>query len=159
MPPRRRKRVDPSLFALPVEQIRAGYYTDLAFERARAVLRQDKRSLHVLLQFTGASTAYLGGVDEAVAILKLCADDWSTLAVHALYEGDWYDDWETVLTIEGPYETFAHLETLYLGVLGRRTRICTNARAAVEAARPKPVFFFGARDDHYLAQPGDGYSA
>ena len=113
----------------------------------------------MLIQVSGKTTAHLGGIDEAVAMLKLAADDWAALAVHALYEGDWYDDWETVLTIEGPYESFAHLETLYLGVLGRRTKICTNARAAVEAARPKPVFFFGARDDLYLAQPGDGYSA
>ena len=43
------------------------------------------------------------------------------------------------MTIEGPYECFAHLETLYLGVLCRRTRICTNTRRLVEAARPKPV--------------------
>src|SRR5438046_4381475 len=151
MAPRRRKRLDPALFALPVEHIRAGVYTDAYFERARAVLGQDKRSPTVLIQVSGKTTAHLGGIDEAVAMLKLAADDWAALAVHALYEGDWYDDWETVLTIEGPYESFAHLETLYLGVLGRRTKICTNARAAVEAARPKPVFFFGARDDLYLA--------
>ena len=48
--------------------------------------------------------------------------------MNALYEGDFYDDWDTVLTIEGPYESFAHLETLCLGALTRRTRICTNAR-------------------------------
>jgi len=159
MPPRRRKRLDPSLFGLPVEQIRAGFYTDMYFERARAALRQDKRSPQVLMQVTGKTTGYLGGIDEAIAMLKLCSDDWSALSVYALYEGDWFDDWETVLTIEGPYESFAHLETLYLGTLGRRTKICTNARTAVEAARPKPVLFFGARDELYFAQAGDGYSA
>jgi nicotinate phosphoribosyltransferase len=111
------------------------------------------------MQVTGKRTGYLGGIDEAIAILKLCSEDWSALIVHAVYEGDWYDDWETVLTIEGAYESFGHLETLYVGVLGRRTKICTNARAAVEAARPKPVLLFGARDDLYWAQPGDGYSA
>jgi nicotinate phosphoribosyltransferase len=76
-----------------------------------------------------------------------------------LYEGDRFDAWETVLTIEGPYEAFAHLETLYVGVLGRRTRVCSSVRLAVEAARPKPVLFLGARHDHYAMQAGDGYSA
>ena len=32
-------------------------------------------------------------------------------------------------------------------------------RTLVDAARPKPVFYFGARNDHSLLQPGDGLSA
>ena len=27
--------------------------------------------------------SYLGGIDEAIAVLKLCADDWGDLTVHA----------------------------------------------------------------------------
>src|SRR5438093_172064 len=157
--PRRRKRLDPSSFNLPVEQIKAGFYTDVYFQRARDVLRHDGRSPRALMQVTGKGVGWLGGIDETIALLKLCADDWSALTVNALFEGDWFDEWETVLTIEGPYDTFAHLETLYLGVLGRRTNICTNAREIVEAAESKPVLMFGARDDHFLVQPGDGYSA
>jgi nicotinate phosphoribosyltransferase len=102
---------------------------------------------------------YLGGIDASIAALKLCSDDWSALTVHALLEGDFYDDWETVLTIEGPYDSFIHLETIYLGLLGRGTTICSNAHDLVVAARPKPVMFFGARDDHFVTQPGDGYAA
>ena len=41
-----------------------------------------------------------------------------------------------VLEVTGPYEQFAHLETLYLGVLARRTRVGTNTRRVVEAAKP-----------------------
>jgi nicotinate phosphoribosyltransferase len=111
------------------------------------------------MQVTGKSAGYLSGIDEAIAILKLAAEDWSSLTVTALYEGDEFEDWDTVMTIEGAYECFAHLETLYLGVLCRRTRICTNTRRLVEAARPKPVLFFGARQDYWGAQPGDGYAA
>src|SRR6185437_4848288 len=102
---------------------------------------------------------WLSGIDEAIAILKLCVDDWSALTVHALYEGDGFDRWDTVMTIEGPYEAFAHLETLCLGVLSRRTRVCTNATLLAQAAQSKPVLFFGARDDMYATQPGDGYAA
>jgi nicotinate phosphoribosyltransferase len=157
--PRRRKRLDPALFRLPVDEIRQGFYTDKYFERAREVLRADAYSPRVLMQVTGKTAAFLSGIDEAIAILKLGAEDWTLLTVHALYEGDEYEAWDTVMTIEGPYECFAHLETLYLGVLGRRTRICTNTRQIVEASRPKPVLFFGARQDYWGAQPGDGYAA
>ena len=111
------------------------------------------------MQFSGKNEGWVGGIDEAVAILKLCSDDWSALTVNALYEGDRYEAWDTVLTVEGPYEAFAHLETLCLGALGRRTKVCTNAKQICEAAQSKPVMFFGARDDVLWTQPGDGYSA
>lgn len=157
--PRRRKRLDPSVFRLPVDEIRQGSYTDKYFERTREVLRADAHSPRVVMQVSGKTPGFLSGIDESIAILKLCAEDWSALTVHALYEGDEFEAWDTVMTVEGPYECFAHLETLYLGVLGRRTRICTNTRHLVEAARPKPVLFFGARQDYWGAQPGDGYAA
>jgi nicotinate phosphoribosyltransferase len=157
--PRRRKRLDPALFDLPVDRVRAGYFTDKYLDRVRDALRAGGRSPRVLLQVASPLGGHVGGVDEVVAILKVGADDWSLLEVNALYEGDRFEPWETVLTIEGPYETFAHLETLYVGVLARRTRVCSSVRLAIEAARPKPVFFLGARHDHYVMQPGDGYSA
>jgi nicotinate phosphoribosyltransferase len=159
MPPRRKKRLEPAAFNLPVEQIKAGFYTDTYFVRAREIVRAEKKIPNVLMQFTAKDGGWLGGIDETIAILKLCADDWSALTVHAMYEGDPYEDWETVLTVEGPYDCFGHLETLCLGALGRRTKICTNARLLVDAAKAKPVIFFGARDDVLWTQPGDGYSA
>jgi nicotinate phosphoribosyltransferase len=159
MSPRRKRRLDSAAFNLPVDQIKSGFYTDTYFVRSREILRAEGRSPKVQLQVSGKKAGYLSGIDESIAVLKLCADDWSALTVHALVEGDIYDDWETVLTIEGPYDTFIHLETIYLGILSRRTTLCTNARQLVEAARPKPVMFFGARDDVYATQPGDGYAA
>jgi nicotinate phosphoribosyltransferase len=111
------------------------------------------------MQVFGKTHAYLGGSDEAIAILKLCAESWGELEVHALYDGDQIAPWETVLLIEGPYDAFANLETLYLGVLARRTRVGTNTRRVVDAARPKQVMFFPARHDHWVVQTGDGYAA
>ena len=61
-----------------------------------------------------------------------------------------------MLTIEGDYSLFAHLETVYLGALSRRTLISTNVRRVVEAAGGKPILFFPARFDHYRVQTGDG---
>ena len=155
----RRPRLDPAIFNLPVERMRQGYYSDKYFVRAREVLLADGHRPSVLMQVFGKARAYLGGIDEAIAILKLCAVEWPELEVHALYDGDEIRPWETVLTIEGPYDAIAHLETLYLGVLARRTRVGTNTRLVVEAARPKEVMFFPARHDHWLVQTGDGYAA
>ena len=155
----RKQRLDPAIFHLPVEKMREGYYSDKYFVRARDVLRSDRHRPRVTMQVFGKSQAYLGGIDEAIAILKLCSERWDELVVHALYDGEAIEPWETVLLIEGPYDAFAVLETLYLGVLARRTRVGTNTRRVVDAARPKQVMFFPARHDHWLVQTGDGYAA
>jgi nicotinate phosphoribosyltransferase len=116
----------------------------------------------VLLQVFQKQDAWLGGIDEAIAVLKLCLTDgfdFADLEVRALRDGDRIAPRETVMTIAGPYVAFAHLETLYLGILARRTRVATNTRLVVEAAWPRPVMFFPARFDHWLVQTGDGYAA
>ena len=159
MPPRRRKRIDPALFQLPVERIRAGEFSDVYFNRARAVMAAQHKHARVAWQVSVKSDGFLGGIDEAVALLRLCSDDFAALEVRALYEGDRVDAWDTVLLVEGDYAAFAHLETLILGTLARRTRVCSNIRELVDTARPKPVYYFGARSDHALLQPGDGLSA
>lgn len=155
----RRPRLAPSVFNLPVERMRSGYYSDKYFVRTREVLREDRYEPRVLIQVFGKSQAFLGGIDEAIAIVKLCADDPDQIEIRALYDGDEIAPYETVMTIEGPYPSLAVLETLYLGVLARRTRVGTNTRLVVDAARPKTVMFFPARHDHWLVQTGDGYAA
>jgi nicotinate phosphoribosyltransferase len=155
----RASRLPPEIFDLPVEKMRAGYYTDAYFNHARATLLADGRRPRVVMQVFQKRHAYLGGMDEAIAILKLCSHDWEALTVHALYDGRRIEPWETVLTIEGDYTLFAHLETVYLGVLARRTLITTNVVEVLEAADGKPVIFMPARHDHWKVQTGDGYAA
>jgi nicotinate phosphoribosyltransferase len=154
-----RKRLDPSIFDLPVEKMRAGWYTDAYFNHTRAALLEAGERPHVVLQVFQKKQAYLGGMDEAIAILKLCAENFDALEVHALYDGDSISPYEPVLTIEGDYTTFAHLETVYLGVLARRTLITTNTVNVLRAANGKPVIFMPARHDHHRVQTGDGYAA
>jgi nicotinate phosphoribosyltransferase len=154
-----RNRLDPGVFDLPVEKMRTGWYTDAYFNHARAALLRDGRRPRVLMQVFQKKDSYLGGVDEAIAILKLCAGDWNDLTVRALYDGDRIGPYETVLTIEGDYTAFAHLETAYLGTLARRTLITTNTVHVLEAANGKPLIFMPARHDHHRVQTGDGYAA
>jgi nicotinate phosphoribosyltransferase len=155
-------RVPPERFQLPVERLRDGYYTDKYFVRARDVLMRSRRNPRVTLQVFQKHHAWLGGVDEAIALLRTCLTagcSWSDLEVFALRDGDRVEPYETVMLVNGPYVAFAHLETPCLGVLARRTRVATNTRLVVEAAWPKPVMFFPARFDHWLVQTGDGYAA
>ena len=153
------QRLPPEIFDLPVEKMREGYYTDAYFNHTRETLLRDGRHPRVVMQVFQRNQAMLGGVDEAIAILKLCSDDWDALTVHALHDGDRIEPWESALTIEGDYTLFAHLETVYLGVLTRRTLITTNTARVVEAANGKPIIFMPARHDHHRVQTGDGYAA
>jgi nicotinate phosphoribosyltransferase len=154
-----RKRLDPVVFDLPVEKLRDGYYTDAYFNHARATLLADGEHPHVVMQVFQKRNAYLGGMDEAIAILKLCSPGWDGLEVKALHDGDTISPYEAVMTIEGDYTAFSHLETAYLGTLARRTLITTNVVRVLEAANGKPIIFMPARHDHYRVQTGDGYAA
>ncbi len=155
----RGERLDPDVFDLPVDKMREGYYTDAYFNHTRSALLADGRRPHVLMQVFQRHQAMLGGMDEAIAVLRLCSDDWDALEVNALHDGDRIEPWETVMTIEGDYTLFAHLETVYLGVLARRTLISTNTARVLEAANGKPIIFMAARHDHHRVQTGDGYAA
>jgi nicotinate phosphoribosyltransferase len=139
--------------------MKAGYYSDAYFNFARETLIADRRHPRVVTQVFQKHDSVLGGMDEAIAILKLCSHGFGELEVKALHDGDDVAPWETVMTIEGDYTLFAHLETVYLGVLARRTLISTNVRRVVDAANGKPILFFPARHDHHHVQTGDGYAA
>jgi len=164
-----RDRLAPSTFRLPVEKIRDGYYSDAYFNHTKALLEADGHHPNVVMQVFQREEAILGGVDEAIAVLKQGAGrrgpdgrwipGFKDLEVRALHEGDPISPWETVMTIEGDYSLFAHLETVYLGCMARRTLVMRNVRRVVEAARGKPILFFPARHDHWLVQTGDGWAA
>jgi nicotinate phosphoribosyltransferase len=167
-PAQRRERLDPEVFRLPVDKIREGYYSDAYFNLTKQLLEAHDRHPQVVMQVFQKRRSVLGGIDEAIAILKLCAGrlvdgewqpGWDRLTVRALHEGDEISAYESVMHIEGDYSLFAHLETVYLGSLARRTLIMRNVREVVEAAGGKPILYFPARHDHWLVQTGDGWAA
>jgi nicotinate phosphoribosyltransferase len=163
-----RQRLDPAIFRLPVDRLRRGYYSDAYFVYTKQLLEAEGHRPRVTMQVFQKRDSLLGGIDEAIAVLKLCAGSerdgawvpaWEQLGVHALREGDPIAPQETVLTIEGDYSLFAHLETVYLGCLARRSLIMHNVAEVVQAANGKQIFYFPARHDHWLVQTGDGWSA
>src|ERR1022692_1243861 len=161
-------RLDPAIFRLPVARIREGYYSDAYFVHTKTLLEAEGHHPHGLMQCFQKHDSVLGGIDEAIAILKTCSGHapggdwvlgWDQLAVHSLREGDRMAPRETVLSIEGDYSLFAHLETVYLGVLARSSLVMRNVSEGVEAAGNKQIFYFPPRHDHWLVQTGDGWSA
>jgi nicotinate phosphoribosyltransferase len=164
-----RTRLSSAVFRLPIERIREGYYSDAYFNFTKELLEADGHHPHVLMQVFQKKDSILGGIDEAIAILRECAGrrdaagiwqpGWDDLEVRALHEGDRISPREAVLTIQGDYALFAHLETVYLGCLARRTLVMQNVAHVVEAANGKQILFFPARHDHWLVQTGDGWAA
>lgn len=209
-----RKRLEPSVFDLPVQEIRRGYRSAVYFWRAKRILEQDKKHPRITHQvFQKKDNVIICGTDEAIAIFRaatgyysdnetayklfdryvelkqtirralfhgdyegylrmtaekmeisrklddLWVDRFSEIEILSLYDGDPVSAWETVMLIEGNYSLFAHLESLYLGVLARRTKIATNTRHIVDAAGGRQVLFFADRFDHFATQGGDGYAS
>lgn len=164
-----RTRLDPGVFRLPVERMRDGWYSDAYFVQTKALLEHEGHRPRVLMQVFQKKESFCGGIDEAIAVLKLAAGErggdgswepgWDRLEVAALHEGERIAPFETVMTIAGPYHLFAHLETVYLGCLARRSLIMANVATVVAAAQGKPIFYFPARHDHWLVQTGDGWAA
>ena len=154
-----KQRLPLAHFNLPIDEIRRGFYSDSYFVRSKTILENDNYNPHVVMQVFQRQHAVLCGVDHAIAIVKACADQPGELKIRAMFDGDSLEPWDTVMTIEGRLASFVHLETVYLGVLSRQTKIATNVDRVVRAAAGKPVLFFPSRFDHYAVQAEDGYAA
>lgn len=68
----RGNRLDPRVFKVPIDRIRAGYYSDKYFTRYVEVLKKDNYHPDVLYQFFPRRDSVVVGIDEALAILKMC---------------------------------------------------------------------------------------
>lgn len=152
-----------------VQKIRRGYYSAVYFNRTKYILQQEKNYRVATMQiFQKEDDSVLCGVNEVKELFKIgvgyfekrkWVSKWREIEIKSLKDGDKINNLETVMHITGPYVYFAHLESVYLGILARRTLIATNTQKVVKAAKGKPVVFFADRFDHFLNQEGDGYAA
>lgn len=106
---------------------------------------------------------YLNVIRQKLEINSQLDDLWESgfdaLEIEALFDGDKISPREPVMHIKGDPSLYAHLESMYLGVLARRTKVATNVHNVVQAANGTTVLFFPARFDHWATQGGDGYAA
>jgi nicotinate phosphoribosyltransferase len=148
--------------AVAVLKLAAGKYTDYpkAYKLFDKLIELKDKARR---QFIGNHDAYLQTIRQKMEVSQQLDELWQSgfeqLKVEALYDGDQISTWETVMHITGDASHFAHLETVYLGILARRTKIASNVRGVVEAANGKNVLYFPARFDHWAVQGGDGYAA
>ena len=127
-------------FSFPVEKIKEGYYTDAYFMRSEEILNGDNYHPRVLMQVFARDHVVVCGTDEVIALIRQCAFHPETIEIHSLRDGEEVDEWETVMTIEGDYADFAHLETIYLGILARQSRIATNVSPRVKVPTASRCF-------------------
>jgi nicotinate phosphoribosyltransferase len=148
--------------ALAVLALGAGEFADQrtaddAFAEYLAARMQARRAR------TSGRAAYLEAMRDqlaaSVALDRIWRPAGDRLEVKALRDGDLVSAWEPVIEMTGPYRLIAHLESVYLGVLARRTLVASNVRRVVDAAGGKQVLFFADRFDHWATQGGDGYAA
>lgn len=152
-----------------IDRIRRDYYSAVYFHRTKQMLLAEKNLTPVMMQvFQRNDKAVLCGMREVIELLKQATGYWQgkkwvncrkTLEIKTRTDGDILRAREPVMHITGPYAYFAHLESVYLGILARRTLVATNSRRAVRAANGKPVIFFADRFDYFANQEGDGYAA
>ncbi len=117
------------------------------------------RKLYMQRDYHALEDALKRKIEMEISLDNAWVDKFGELNVLALHDRDKINPWETVMTIEGLPQYFAHLESVYLGILARRTLVATNVSRVVEAAQGKPILFFADRFDHYENQTGDGYAA
>ncbi len=131
-------------------------FTDIYFSKAREACEKAGRNPRVCYQVFQRQQAVLCGMKY---VRELFAGTEKEIEIHALKDGDDIAPGETVMHLMGPVQQLLELETIYLGLLARMTRVATNIRAAVKAAGGKPVLFFPARFDAPEVQEYDGYGA
>ena len=129
------------------DAIRSGRATDAYFDRTTTTLETAGRNPHVVAevtadQFPTGSFELFAGLKDALALL---AD--RPIDVYALPEGTVFDG-GPVMRIEGPYLSFARLETSLLGFLSHASAIATAALDCRVAAPNTRVLSFGARHVH-----------
>lgn len=128
------------------------------FDRLK-VVEQSIRQYRNEGDYTSLENAYGEKIKIEIELDRLWESKSDELSMTALYDGDTISPWETIMTIQGLPQYFAHLESVYLGILARRTLVATNVSRVVKAAHGKEILFFADRFDHYENQTGDGYAA
>ncbi|MGC2323380.1 MAG: hypothetical protein WA463_12180 [Terriglobales bacterium] len=131
-------------------------YTDSYFTRARITCAHAGNNRRVVYQVFQRGNAVLCGVKHA---MELLGQTGPSVEVEGLADGDRIAPLESVLHLRGPIQELVELETIYLGLLSRMTKVATNVQAVVHAANGKPVLFFPARFDVPEVQAYDGYAA
>lgn len=143
------------------ERLKTGFFTANYFLKANKIVREHLSGHKVTMQFfQRTNDAMVSGLDEAIALIKLCAIEPEKLEILALNDGDIINENEPVLKISGKYENFGFLESMLDGLLSRRSSVSTNVYQVLKVLNGKAnIFSMADRQDEYHTQMGDGYAS
>jgi nicotinate phosphoribosyltransferase len=134
-------------------------FTDCYFTKSREAAVAFNHNPTVLYQVFQKHEGVFCGKRAIEELLKDVQEDIAVDEMWCLEDGDPISPFETAMLIKGTFQDLVELETIYLGLMARQSRIASNVRKAVLAANGKPVLFFPARFDHFRTQYTDGYAA
>ncbi|NMC76301.1 MAG: nicotinate phosphoribosyltransferase [Candidatus Methanofastidiosa archaeon] len=141
-------------FTASEEDIKSGKTTDFYFINTKKILDEKNINKKVVVEITASGLpnnyrwGIMSGLYEALKLLEGYNVD-----VMGLDEGSLFYPQEPVLTIEGNYREFCHLETALLGFLCKSSGISTKSARLKKLAGEKPVLSFGVRRMHPTIAP------
>ncbi|KYC54175.1 MAG: putative nicotinate phosphoribosyltransferase [Candidatus Methanofastidiosum methylothiophilum] len=141
-------------FTASEEDIKSGKTTDFYFINTKKILDEKNINKKVVVEITASGLpnnyrwGIMSGLYEALKLLEGYNVD-----VMGLDEGSLFYPQEPVLTIEGNYREFCHLETALLGFLCQSSGISTKSARLKKLAGEKPVLSFGVRRMHPTIAP------
>ena len=136
------------------EEIKGAEVADVYFHRTMEVLKArgaENTPVHVEVTLKSSDPDewfVVAGLDEVARLLEDVE-----VEARAVREGTICRPHEPVLTLTGPYASFAEHETAILGFLCQASGIATGAARCRIAAGDRPVISFGARRMHPAITP------
>jgi nicotinate phosphoribosyltransferase len=135
-------------------------YNDVYFSKAKEASFAGDLNSDVLYQvFQKKSGIFAGSKIVAELFADLVDTEGINVGLSILPDGSPLVPGEPVMHLRGKFQDIVELETNYLGIMARCTRIASNVREVVDVANGKPVLFFPARFDVPETQYYDGYAA
>ncbi len=143
------------------EEIKRGETTDVYFERTRMILKaKGMDKVRVVAEITSSKLpnewewGVLCGIEEEAKLLEGYPVNVYAMPEGTIFRPHSYNGVKVpVLVIEGPYFSFAHLETAILGLICQASGVATAAARIKRAAKFKPVYAFGIRRMHPAIAP------
>jgi len=127
-------------------------FTDKYFQRTREILEAEEINPYVRYQVFARKPGVVKGLNEAVDFVK----QTSNARIFALKDGQEYKSCEPLMKLEGRVQSQVDLETVYLGMISHgltgdidMQEVRQRARDIFQAAKGKPVIYFGARHFYY----------
>ena len=144
----------PQFHQATTDEILAGRTADVYFERTLEILKRNDLNPRVRAEFAvkglpgSMPWAVFTGLEEVFALLE-----GRPVSLRGFPEGSFIRPHLPVFEIEGPYQTFAQLETAILGLVCQSSGVATKAARVRHAAGNKTLISFGARRMHPSVAP------